>query len=124
MTLRPAELKAQTRVTRMFIEADARDVILLRRTRTDDGAGGIEVGDPVEQFPQRMRLLPQEDGATERTTSEGESATPQYMLMGLPDANMQRYDEFVLDGVRYEIVYVDDRKYELKGEVIRLGDGV
>lgn len=122
MTLRPAELKAQQRISLAFIEADARDVILLRRTRTDDGAGGIEVGEPVPQPAQRLRLLPQEDGATERTTSEGESATPQYMLMGQSDANMERYDEFVLDGVRYEVVYIDDRKYELKGEVIRLGN--
>jgi hypothetical protein len=121
MTLRPAELKAQQRISLAFIEADARDVILLRRTRTDDGAGGIAVGEPVSLPAQRLRLLPQEDGATERTTSEGESATPQYMLMGPTDANMERYDEFVLDGIRYEVVYIDDRKYELKGEVIRLG---
>jgi hypothetical protein len=35
---------------------------------------------------------------------------------------MQRFDEFTLDGVRYQVVYIDDRKYELKGEVIRLGN--
>ena len=45
-----------------------------------------------------------------------------YMLMGPVDANMKRYDEFSLDGVRYQVVYIDDRKYELKGEVIRLGN--
>jgi hypothetical protein len=121
MTLRPAELKAQQRISLAFIAADARDVILLRRTRTDDGAGGIVVGEPVPVPAQRLRLLPQEDGATERTTAEGESATPQYMLMGPADADMERYDEFELDGIRYEVVYIDDRKYELKGEVIRLG---
>lgn len=122
MTLRQAELKAQQRISRAFIDADARDVILLRSPRTDDGAGGFILGESVPQGAQRLRLLPQEDGATERTTAEGESATPQYMLMGPSDANMQRWDEFVLDGTRYQIVYIDDRKYELKGEVIRLGN--
>jgi hypothetical protein len=122
MTLRPAELKAQQRISRAFIDADARDVILLRSPRTDDGAGGFVVGEPVSQGAQRLRLLPQEDGATERTTAEGETATPQYMLMGPWNANMQRWDEFELDGIRYQVVYIDDRKYELKGEVIRLGN--
>lgn len=122
MTLRPAELKAQQRISRAFIDADGRMVVLMRSPRTDDGAGGFVVGTPVPQGAQCLRLLPQEDGATERTTAEGESATPQYMLMGPWNANMQRWDEFELDGIRYQIVYIDDRKYELKGEVIRLGN--
>jgi len=122
MTLRAGELKAQQRISLAFIEADARDVILMRSPRTDDGAGGFVVGTPVPVGPQRLRLLPQEDGATERTTAEGESATPQYMLMGPWNANMKRWDEFTLDGIRYQVVYIDDRKYELKGEVVRLGN--
>lgn len=121
MTLSPAELKAQRRVSRAFIDADARMVVLLRSARTSDGAGGFVLGDPVAQGAQSLRLLPQEDGATARTTAEGETATPEYMLMGPWDANMQRFDEFELDGIRYQIVYIDDRKYELKGEVVRLG---
>ena len=122
MTLRPAELKAQQRVSLAFIDADVRMIDLLRSPRTADGAGGVAVGDPVSVGAQRLRLLPQEDGATARTTAEGETATPQYMLMGPWNANMQRFDEFVLDGVRYQVVYIDDRKYELKGEVVRLGN--
>ena len=122
MTLRPAELRAQCRVSLAFIEADARYVTLMRSPRTDDGAGGTVVGEPAPLSPQKLRLLPQEDGATARTTAEGETATPEYMLMGPWNANMQRFDEFELDGVRYQIVYIDDRKYELKAEVIRLGN--
>lgn len=120
--IRDAELKAQRRVSLAFIEADVRMVDLLRSPRSDDGAGGVEVGEPVPIGAQRFRLLPQEDGATARTTAEGESATPEYMLMGAWNADMKRFDEFELDGVRYQIVYIDDRQYELKGEVIRLGN--
>lgn len=122
MTIREAELKAQTRLSIAFIEADGRNVTLQRRTRTPDGAGGTIVGEPVPLLPQRFRLLPQEDGATARTTADGESATPEYMLMGGPDVDMERFDEFQIGTTRYQIVYVDNRQYEVKGEVIRLGD--
>lgn len=122
MTIRPGELKAQRKLSAAFIRADYRDVSLLRRTRTDDGAGGTLVGEALPLAPQRMRLLPQEDGATARTTAEGETATPEFMLMAEWDADMERFDEFEADGARFQIVYVDDRKYELKGEAIRLGN--
>lgn len=71
-----------------------------------------------------MRLLPQEDGATARTTSEGETATPEYVLLGMYDANMQRWDKFVLeDGRRFEIVFIsENRQYQTKGEAVYLGN--
>lgn len=122
MTIRPAELRAQRRISRAFIEADPVTVTLARRSRNPDGAGGTTVGAPVSQAPQRFRLLPQEDGATARTTAEGETATPEFMLMGEWNANMARFDEFTLaDGRRFQIVYIDDRQYELKGECVYLG---
>jgi hypothetical protein len=117
-----AELKAQRRITAAFIAADAQTIVLLRRSRTPDGAGGIETGPQVEQAPQTFRLLPQEDGATARTNADGESATPEYMLQGYWDANMQRFDEFVIGDRRYQIVYIDDRQYEIKGEATYCGE--
>lgn len=117
-----AEWRTQCRLTKAFIAAAPSDIILLRRTRTPDGAGGTEVGSPVPVETQRMRLLPQEDGATARTTADGESATPEYMLMAEHDCDMARFDEFTMDGRRYQVVYIDDRHYEVKGEVIYLGN--
>lgn len=122
MTLRPAELKAQRRNSLEFIRADGQMIDLLRPERTDDGAGGFITGEPIPVGAQLLRLLPQEDGATARTTAEGETATPQYILMGPWDADMKRFDEFQIGTTRYQVVYIDDRKYELKGEVVRLGD--
>ena len=121
MTIRAAELAVQRRITAEFIAADAQSIVLLRSPRTPDGAGGFEVGAPVSQPAQTFRLLPQEDGATARTTADGESATPEYMLMGEWNCNMQRYDEFVIGSRRYQIVYIDNRQYEIKGEVVYLG---
>lgn len=122
MTLRTSERAVQRRITRAFIAADAVEVELSRRTRTPDGAGGVEVGPGVLLSPQRFRLLPQEDGATARVTSEGETATPEYMLLGDADVDVARWDEFELDGRRYQVVYIDNRQYEIKAEVIYLGD--
>lgn len=120
--IRTAERDAQRRLTRAFIAADPVDVELTRRVRSDDGAGGVEVGAGVLLGPQRFRLIPQEDGATARTTAEGETATPEYILMGDVDVDVERWDEFELDGRRYQVLYIDNRQYEIKAEVIYLGD--
>lgn len=120
--IREVELMAQRRISAEFIKADLIWVTLQRRSRTPDGAGGTTVGDAISLLPQTFRLLPQEDGATARTTSEGETATPEFMLMGTYDSDMARFDQFTLDdGRRFEIVYVDNRQYELKGEATFLG---
>jgi hypothetical protein len=122
MAIATGELRVQRNLTLWFLKADGRNIVLQRRTRTPDGAGGTLVGEPVSLVPQCFRLLPQEDGATARTTAEGEIATPEYMLMGRWDANMQRFDEFVADGRRYQIVFItENRQYETKGEAIFLG---
>lgn len=121
MTLSDTELEVQQRLTDAFIGADYRDVVILRRPRSSDGAGGTLVGEPVSLYPQRFRLLPQEDGATARTTADGESATPEFMLMGPVSSDLQRFDEFVLDGRRFQVVYIDNRQYEVKGEATYLG---
>lgn len=116
------ELAAQRRLTAAFIAADVRSIELLRRPRTPDGAGGTTVGEPVARPAQAFRLLPQEDGATARTTAEGETATPEFMLLGQSGCDMERFDEFELeDGRRFQIVYIDDRQYEVKGEAVYLG---
>jgi hypothetical protein len=121
--LSPGELKVQRKLTVAFLRADAREITLERRTRTPDGAGGSVRGPAVSQSAQRFRLLPQEDGATARTTAEGETATPECMVLGRWDANMERFDEFVSDGRRYQIVFIsENRQYETKGEAIYLGE--
>lgn len=122
MTLRAKELALQRRITRGFIAYDAIQVTLRRPVKAADGAGGTETTGFTELMPQTFRLLPQEDGATARTTAEGETATPEYILMGDSDADVARFDEFQLGERRYQVVYIDNRQYEIKAEVIYLGD--
>lgn len=116
------ELELQRRLTLGFLLADAQQIILQRPVRTSDGAGGTVVSSTISLPPQTFRLLPSEDGATARTTAEGETATPEYMLLGRWDADLERFDEFQIGGRRFQVVFItENRQYESKGEVTYLG---
>ncbi len=123
MGISPVELSVQRALTKAFIRADEKEVVLSRRARVDDGAGGIVLGDAVPLAPQLLRLIPLGDGAQERLTADGKSVTPSYMLMGEHTADMQRGDTFTVNGRRYELVFVNEnRQYEIKAEVVYRGE--
>jgi hypothetical protein len=118
-----AEVKIQRRITEAFVAADYVVLDLVRTPRVSNGAGGRAKGTPEPLRPQRFRLVPSGDGAPERTTGDGLAVTPAYMLIGEYNADVQRFDEFVKDGRRYQIVFVNEnRQYEVKGEAAYLGD--
>lgn len=118
-----AELAVQRRLTRAFVLADQISVSLIRTPRIPNGSGGFEAGTPESLPEQTFRLIPSEDGATARTTSEGETATPEYMLLGEYSVDMQRFDRFQIGTRRYEITFIsENRQYEVKGEVNYLGE--
>jgi len=118
-----SELSVQRQLTKVFIEADKIQVVLSRSTPTDDGAGGTIPGSPVDLPPQTMRLIPLGDGAQERFNANGVAVTPSYMLMGYHDSDMEREDQLVIGGRRYEIVFINEnQQYEKKGEVAYRGE--
>ena len=116
------ELEVQRQLTEEFIAADSVQIALERSVRTPDGAGGYATADPVPLAEQQFRLIPQQDGATERLTADGKAVNPAYVLMGSYTADLQRWDEFELAGIRYQVVFINqNRQYEVKGEVAYLG---
>jgi len=120
--INPYEAAVQRRLTEEFIKADGREVVLWRSVRQEDGAGGWTFGDPAPLPAQFMRLIPLRDGASVRMTADGQEVTPAYMLQGSHGADMERWDIFELEGVRYEVVFVNEnRQYQVKGEVAHLG---
>jgi hypothetical protein len=122
--IQQTELALQRSLTARFIEADPLEIQLLRESRVSNGSGGYDTAEdpaPVGGL-QRMRLIPLGDGATERLTADGKAVTPNYMLLGSWDSNMQRWDLFELNGIRYQIVFINQNtQYQKKGEVAYLG---
>jgi hypothetical protein len=119
----PIELSVQRQNTVAFIEADPLEIQLNRSTKTPNGSGGYTTTSaaPVGGL-QRMRLIPQQGPLPEQITADGQRVIPQYVLMGTYQADMQRWDEFLLDGKRYQITDVQhNRQYETKGWVFYLG---
>lgn len=119
-----AELAVHRANTRAFIDADVKTIVLLRSARTPNGQGGYETGLPVPRPPQALRLIPQHGTMSpERTTLEGTSVVPDFVLLGMHDDDIARWDEFEDQGKRYQVVWVKEKRtYETKGEVVYLGE--
>lgn len=117
-----AELELQEGITRAFILADASDLVLRRRTRTSDGAGGFTYSTPVEIASQTFRLIPQTDQVPEIEDSNGRMAVPEWIILGEAGADVKRYDRFTWRSMDWEIVQVHLKPdYETKGDVVRVG---
>ena len=121
------ELRVLRKQTGQFIAANQLDLELHRPTYTSDGAGGQEQGDDTVLSAQAMRLIQQAAGrfSLEERTIDGQTVTPDYVLMGKYDADMKAGDTFTLGAEPdkyYEIVFVrEDRRYECIGEVTYRG---
>lgn len=112
-----AELAAQRLLTKAFIDADYIPIALVRQTRVPDGAGGYtQTQTPVAA--QRFRLVPQQDTAKEVQTADGRMVRPVYVLLGKYDCDMQRDDRFTVGGHSYRVAQVEDKQYEVKGQVV------
>lgn len=115
------ELELQITMTEAFILADAVELQLLRREKQPDGSGGYTFTDPVPlDNVQTFRLIPQSDKVPEISTSDGRRANPEFVLLAMPDADLQRYDLFDWAGDRWEIAQIHLKPdYERKGDVVQ-----
>jgi hypothetical protein len=117
-----AELELQEGITRAFILADAENLVLRRRTRTSDGAGGFKYATPVDLAVQVFRIIPQTDQVPEIQDSNGRMAMPEWVILGESGADMKQYDRFTWRGMDWEIVQIHQKPdYEKKGDVVRVG---
>lgn len=112
-------LRVMTEQTRKFIAENPTDVVLSRRVESDDGSGGTSLGPAVAQDPQTMRIVPQSaSAASEVRTTSGEMLKPTAVLIALPDANVERGDSLVIDGIRHEVAWVRRLGYEISADVV------
>lgn len=97
---------ALRKVMAAFIAADGRQITLNRPQFSTTGTGGYVKGGytPINP-PQLFRLVPYRRRLTDLTTpkADGEIPTIPYVLVGLYNSNIQRMDEFTLDGVFYRV---------------------
>lgn len=110
------ELRRLRKQTEQFIQSKPMNIGLVRRDLTSDGAGGHVIQDN-QIAVQTFRLIPQQ-GAQARTTVDGQEVSPDFVLLGRHDADIQPDDWFIHQDRKYVVVYVRiDRSYETWAEV-------
>lgn len=93
------------KVMAAFIEADGRQISLHRPTFVKTATGGYVKGNWTTLPPQLFRLVMYRRRLTDLTTpkADGEVPTLPYVLVGAFSSDVERMDEFTLDGVYYRI---------------------
>lgn len=94
------------KITERFINDSPFRLILQRRSRVADGAGGWKMSDlqPIEE--QLFTLIVNGADAPEVTTDDGKVVVPTHTLVGPMHADMKANDEFALEDRTYVLLQV------------------
>lgn len=118
------EAQVQRRLTLAFIAADPKSISIVRKVKEPNGSGGFRwVHDSAapDLPPQEMRLIPANRQLQERETPLGTKVSADMTLMAAHDADLKRFDEFVDQGITYQVLWVHEKRvYETKAEVLTL----
>jgi hypothetical protein len=110
-------MAAMKRQTARFINDDPTTIVLQRNMKVEDGAGGYTTA-PTDLTPQVVKVSQQRSAqATERRNRSGEVVQPSIYLVMYWDADVQRDDTFVWQGLNCEVVWITDLKYVKHAEV-------
>jgi hypothetical protein len=113
----------QKRNTLAYLDADAEWVTLSRNAMpAADGSGGYTAGGTTPLDPQEFVLTTTNRQLPIRRTVDGLEVSPEYIMTGRWDADIQAGDWFFRNGVKFEVVFVHlDRSYETTAEVMYRG---
>jgi len=105
------QLRMQRTVMAEYINADPVTISFRRYPKLDDGAGGWIKGPVQNVAPQVMRLVPYKRRLTNLTdhTADGDIPNVQYSLVATIDVDVQRWDEFTLNGAEYKVMGVEPK---------------
>ncbi len=121
---RITELQAQRRVTEQLIRRFGRDIALVRPAAyISDGAGGRTRSGTDSFLPAVRRFF---SGSTPNTgfvvRFQGERQVGSFVLIGLPDDDIQQGDYWQDGATMYRVTYVHDNpRYETRAEVAAIG---
>jgi hypothetical protein len=120
---RQAELEANRRNTAEVIARDPSKIVpLLSREDLVWDGGSFNRTNQRQVRGKSMMLIASVQQLPERRTIEGQSLTPEFILLGEYGADIENGDWFYIDGVKYEVVFVHpDRSYQTKAEVVYRG---
>ena len=119
------EIAAQTRNTAAFINADPTRVVLTPVKRERTPAGGYRLIDQPVRPPQIFKLIPQSGyaGAPLITTRDGVQRRVDWVVLGLPDAQMAIGDHWQTPDLREWVIedVVESNRYETRGLAVERG---
>lgn len=105
-----------------YIASDPTDIAFFPRERSPDGAGGFVWTSPAYLAPQRFRLITNGNSVVARRTVDGQTVTPDLLIMGPWDSTIHEGWTFIVDGRKFEVVFnLPDVKHCSLSEVIRRG---
>ncbi len=107
--MKSAELKAMRRVVGAFIAADELEITLTRVSKPVTTNGSWIEGTNYNLEPQLFRVVPFKRRLVhqESNTQDGDIPMEPYVLVGRPNVDVQRDDEFTYAGRRCKIVGVE-----------------
>lgn len=115
-------------ITAKFIDQNPSDLLLRRRVRTADGAGGFTTAYVDVEGPVTVRrVLHGGRNGVERVSESGHTVIPQWTLILMPDADVQLFDQFDFPPYSQaphvcEIVWLSDSPpWRLQAEVYEHG---
>lgn|SRR6185312_1364533 len=105
------EMRARRRNLQVYINADPVTIVFTRYSRIDDGAGGWKKGPTIPVAPQVMRLVPYKRRLAALTDmiTAGDVPNVQYSLVAAYNADVQRYDEFMLGDAWMKVIGVEPK---------------
>jgi len=96
------------RQTLAFIDQSPTHLVLRRKTKVSDGAGGVMVSTETALDPQRCRVVGQKVAAS-RVSEDGRQVPVDRAVVGLPTLDIKVGDTFTDGDSEYEILTVHDK---------------
>lgn len=106
------------------IAVDPVDLVLTRREKVDNGAGGFKLIDS-DLPPQRCRLVRNQRGQGVIQTNEARAVKEEWLLQSLPGFDVQLHDQFSTEIGEWEVTSIVQNNDEgaLCGVTLRGPDG-